>query len=141
MRFIVADLPRDSNSMRPPGLQPTRLLCPCDSPGKNTGVGCHALLQGIFPIGGSNLCLLYLLHWQRGSLPRSHLGSQRGRERLFKLYFSWPGSQLHCGAQMQVSLKPGESLKEFCQEIFLDLLGHYTELCSPSLLCLKPQDS
>ena len=29
--------------------KPTRLLCPWDSPGKNTGVGCHALLQGIFP--------------------------------------------------------------------------------------------
>ena len=29
------------------GLQPTRLLCPRDSPGTNTGVGCHALLQGI----------------------------------------------------------------------------------------------
>ena len=31
-----------------------RLLCPWDSPGKNTGVGCHALLQGIFPTQGSN---------------------------------------------------------------------------------------
>ena len=31
--------------MRPHGLQPTRLLCPWDSPGKNTGVGCHFLLQ------------------------------------------------------------------------------------------------
>ena len=31
---------------------PTRLLCPWDSPGKNTGVGCHALLQGIFPAQG-----------------------------------------------------------------------------------------
>ena len=31
------------------GLQPTRLLCPWDSLGKNTGVGCHALLHGIFP--------------------------------------------------------------------------------------------
>ena len=29
-----------------------------NSPGKNTGVGCHALLQGIFPTQGSNLCLL-----------------------------------------------------------------------------------
>ena len=29
------------------GLWPTRLPCPWDSPGKNTGVGCHALLQGI----------------------------------------------------------------------------------------------
>ena len=31
------------------------------SPGKNTGVGCHALLQGIFPTQGLNLCLLLLL--------------------------------------------------------------------------------
>ena len=30
-------------------LRPTRLLFPWDSPGKNTGMGCHALLQGIFP--------------------------------------------------------------------------------------------
>ena len=36
---------------------------------KNTGVGCHALLQGIFPTQGLNLCLLCLLHWQAGSLP------------------------------------------------------------------------
>ena len=34
-----------SDSLQPPGLQPARLLCPCDSPGKNTGVGCHFLLQ------------------------------------------------------------------------------------------------
>ena len=40
-----------------------------DSPGKNTGVGCHALLQGMFPSQGSNLPLLHLLHWQVGSLP------------------------------------------------------------------------
>ena len=39
------------------------------SPGKNTGVRFHALLQGIFPTQGSNLCLLYLLHCQVGSLP------------------------------------------------------------------------
>ena len=38
-----------SDSAWPHGLWPTRLLCPWDSPGKNTGVGCHALLQGIFP--------------------------------------------------------------------------------------------
>ena len=36
-----------------------RLLCPWDFPGKNTGVGCHALLQGIFPTQGSNPCLLH----------------------------------------------------------------------------------
>ena len=50
-------------------LQPARLLCPWDSPGKNTGVGCFALLQGIFPTQGSNPYLLCLLHWQADSLP------------------------------------------------------------------------
>ena len=34
-----------SDSVRPQGRQPTRLPCPWDSPGKNTGVGCHFLLQ------------------------------------------------------------------------------------------------
>ena len=37
-----------SNSLQFHGLYPTRFLCPCNSPGKNTGVGCHSLLQGIF---------------------------------------------------------------------------------------------
>ena len=40
-----------------------------DSLGNNTGVDCHALLQGIFKTQGWNLCLLCLLHWQAGSLP------------------------------------------------------------------------
>ena len=44
-----------SDFLLPLGLQPTRLLCPWNSPGKNTGVGCHALLQGIFLSQGSNL--------------------------------------------------------------------------------------
>ena len=47
-----------SNSLRPRGLWPSRLLRPWDSPGKNTGVGCHALLQGMFPTQGSNPGLL-----------------------------------------------------------------------------------
>ena len=44
-------------------------LCPWDSPGKNTRVGCYALLQGIFLTRGLNPCLLCLLHWQASSLP------------------------------------------------------------------------
>ena len=36
-----------------------QLLCPWDFPGKNTGVSCHFLLQGIFPTQGSNLSLLH----------------------------------------------------------------------------------
>ena len=55
----------------PHGLPPARLLCPWDSPGKNTGVGCHSLLQEIFPSQGLNP---RLLHWQVDSSPRSHQG-------------------------------------------------------------------
>ena len=58
-----------SDSLQPYGLQPARLLCPWNFPGKNTGVGYHFLLQRIFPTQGSNPCLLHLLHWQLDSLP------------------------------------------------------------------------
>ena len=47
-----------------PWTEPARLLCPWDSPGRNTGVCCHVLLQGIFLTWGSNPHLLCLLHWQ-----------------------------------------------------------------------------
>ena len=55
-------------------LTTSRLLCPWNSPGKNTGAGSHSL-QRIFLTQGLNLCLLLLLHWQVDSLPLSHLGS------------------------------------------------------------------
>ena len=48
---------------------------PWDSPGENTGMGCHFLLQGIFLIQGSNLSLWHLLHWQPDTLLLTHLGS------------------------------------------------------------------
>ena len=43
------------------------LLWPWDFSGRNTGVGCHALLQGIFLTQGLNPCLLYLLPWEANS--------------------------------------------------------------------------
>ena len=46
-----------------------------DSPGKDTGMGCHALLQEIFLTQGSNPRLLCLLHWQVGSLPLAPPGN------------------------------------------------------------------
>ena len=58
-----------SDYLQPYGLQPARLLCSWDSPGKDTGVSCHALLQGIFLTHGLNPSFLCLLHWQAGSLP------------------------------------------------------------------------
>ena len=46
-------------------------LCPWDSPGKSTGVGCPAHLQGIFPTWGLNLHLLGLLHCRQILYPLS----------------------------------------------------------------------
>ena len=48
-----------SNCLQPHGLEPTRLLCPWNSPGENTRMSCHFLLQGIFLTQGSNLGLLH----------------------------------------------------------------------------------
>ena len=48
-----------SDSLQPHGLQPTRLLCPWNFSGKNTGLGDNSLLQGIFPTHGFNLGLLH----------------------------------------------------------------------------------
>ena len=50
----------------PDSLRPHTLSMPGYS---NTGVGCHFLLQGIFPTQGLNLHLLHLLYWQAESLP------------------------------------------------------------------------
>ena len=51
-----------SDSLQLLGLQPARFLCPYNFPGKNSGVGCHFLLQGIFPTQGLNPGVLCLLH-------------------------------------------------------------------------------
>ena len=59
-------------SLQTRGVKSIRFLRPWDFSGKNTGVACHALLQGIFPILGSQLCLL---RWQADSLPLHHQGS------------------------------------------------------------------
>ena len=64
------------------GPQPAGLLCPWDSPGKNTGVGSYALLQGIFLTQGLNPHLLGLLHWQVGSLPLAPRGKPRAKDVL-----------------------------------------------------------
>ena len=68
-----------SDSLWLHGLRPARLLCPWDSPGKNTGVGCHALLQGIFPTQGLNPglppCRRILYHLSHQGSPMEHIGN------------------------------------------------------------------
>ena len=62
------------NSLRSHGLQLARLLCPWNSPGKDTGVGSHSLLQGIFP---TQELKPNLLHWQADSLSSELEGQHR----------------------------------------------------------------
>ena len=71
-----------SDSLWPHGLQPTRLLCPWDFPGKNNGEGCCSLLQGIFPTQGSNPGLLHcrqiLYHLRHQGSPGYLLNEESG---------------------------------------------------------------
>ena len=66
----------DPMDCSPPGSSVHR-----DFPGKNTGVGCHAFLQGIFPTQGLNP---HLLRWQVDSLPPSYPGNLHGLRVPFK---------------------------------------------------------
>ena len=81
------------------------LLCLWDSPGKNTGVGYHFLLQAIFPTQGSNLLLLYCKQILYGRATREALGSilQMGKLRvndLTKAYrWSVMDTKLELGSQ------------------------------------------
>ena len=77
------------------------LFCLWDSPGKNTGVGGHFLLQGILRIQGLNPCLLHFLHWHVGSLPQSQLGSP--------CCFPWHHPNLaFCGQGPPLTPSPGD---------------------------------
>ena len=71
LHLVVQSLSR-VQLLRSHGWQLTRVLCPWDSPGQNTAVGCHSLLQGIFLTQGSNLGLL---HCRQILYPLSHQGS------------------------------------------------------------------
>ena len=72
---LCVPIAKSCPTMQSHGLQPTRLLCPWNFPGKNTEVGCHFLLQGIFLTQGLIPCVLHLLRWQEDSLPLSNLGN------------------------------------------------------------------
>ena len=70
----------------PHGPWPTRLLCPWDSAGKNTGVGCHFLLQEMLLTQRSDP---RLLHRQASSLPLSHQGNPLCHESPAKFIPLW----------------------------------------------------
>ena len=89
--------------MWPYGVQPTKLLCPWDSPGKNMGVGCHALLQGQvlsrclqIPLSLSwNMSTFYVCHDVRkvGNPTSSHLFQEAFQKHLWRINQSLTSSK------------------------------------------------
>ena len=93
-----------SDTLRLHGLQLARLLFPGDSPGKNAGVCCHFLLQGIFLTQGSNPCHLHLLHWQADSIPLHHLESPWSVFLIALSFFFFPKGLCMFGDSMIIFL-------------------------------------
>ena len=119
-----------SDSQRPQGLQPTRLLRPWDSPGKNTGVCCPALLQGIFPTQGPDPSLphcrqiLCLLNYQGG--PNS----------LIVGVHTWQELKVFCGLSWWLSGR--ESICQCRRRSFLPWVGKipWRRKWQPTPFCL-----
>ena len=84
--FMLSHLAK-SDSLLPHGLKPARVLCPQDFPGKNTGLDCHFLLQGIFLTQGSNP---HLLHWQVDSFTTELPGKPLSNVYLCLKKEHWP---------------------------------------------------
>ena len=97
-------------SLQPDGLYPSRFLHPWDFPGKNTGVGCYFLLQGIFPTQGSNLGLP---HCRQTHYCLRHQGSPAAAAKSLQscptlsdpVDCSPPGSSVHGVFQARVQLR------------------------------------
>ena len=69
-QYVVYSLSSDLLFCKSMNYSPARLLCPWDFPSKNTGVGCHSLLQGIFSTQGLNpflLCSIHYIQRKKGS--------------------------------------------------------------------------
>ena len=101
-----------SNSLRAYGVQPARLLCPWDFPGKNTGVGGYFLLQGIFLTQRLNSPFL---HWQVDSSPLSREAP----------HTDWMGSNKEIVGRGQ---EPGNNARNWSNFFFFLLIYHYCVL-------------
>ena len=92
--------------------------------GKNTGVGCHFLLQGIFLDQRLNLCLL---HWQVDSLPLSPLGSPLGHMLVRKSIPLWAGETTVTKPALFLNLcSNSDAALSPCRYFLLSPSGHVT---------------
>ena len=125
---------------------PIRLLSPWDFPGKNTGVGCHFPLQGIFLTQGLNPCLL---HWQADSLPLSYLGNTSYPITVHKLTLTFKGHrspQQHKhreagGRGAHLGLPWGQNIQDWCpQGSWILVILMYLDFHSFFLITISEND-
>ena len=84
--------------------------------GKNTRVSCHDLLQGIVLTQGLNLLLLFLLHWQTGSLPLAPPGKPMGLQMYSQITYCL--TDYH-------RIEPTENLKQSSFSLYLNFLSSF----------------
>ena len=126
-----------SESLQLHGLYPNKLLCPWNFLGKNTGLGCYFLLQGIFLAQRLNL---HLLHWQVDSLLLSHLGSLHWAHLAFSVQSSSVTQSCPTLCDSMNHSTPGlpvhHQLPEFTQTQFIESVmpSSHLILCRPLLL-------
>ena len=120
------------------------LLCPWDFPGKNTGVGFHVLLQGIFPTQRLHPCLFCLLHWQAGSLPLAPLPSNyTPREQLKRNENICPHKSVQLLSHVQLFATPWTAARQPYLSIansrsLLKLMSIESEMPSNRLIVCGP---
>ena len=125
-----------------PWTVPTRLLCPWNSPGENTRLDSHSLLQVIFPTQGSNPCLLhgcqilYRLNHQGNNVhnPRKHAIYSPGpknwwRIKIERLPFWWGTISIESGKKK----KKNEQVLEFKKRKYILLWGSQPPHWAPTV--------
>ena len=136
-RSVVCD------SLKPQGLQPTRLLCSWNSPGKNTGVNSHSLLQEIFLTQGANLSGILqarTLEWitipfsKRSSWPREQIWVSCIAGRLFTIWANReaPCIYIHTHTHIHIRLNTALLCQLKFQHIHLSIsfkIFHEQSLC------------
>ena len=103
-----------SNSSWPHGLQPTRLLCPWDPPGKSTGVGCHCPLHQAPGKGKSN----FASFWHE--VPLLYASNN---------FYKYIFFHMQCNTQLKLTEYPRKSVFE--------ITGYSRKLASPSVILLS----
>ena len=130
-----------SDSLWPHGLQPARLLCTQNSPGKNSGMGGHFLLQGIFPTQGLNLGLPHC----RQTLPTKPSGklllrlstcsaSQGSIRNSLFLFSLWLDNSSYFHSFIYYLTLNDQQVHKSSSDIFLDPT---IQLCIPPFRCTR----